>query len=149
MFPPEAGGPQRVATAFFLHSMIMPAITPASLHFWRINAEWPQMSVQFSLPGSGSVWGMIATLAWIPLLTLGILAMFTIRRFREFRWMVGLTLLGQLLLRTVYGEETFLYGLHVVPLLILTAALSTLTAMRRPALILTGLLTLTGAVNNG
>ncbi|MES4787081.1 MAG: hypothetical protein C4294_16090, partial [Nitrospiraceae bacterium] len=129
--------------------MIMPAITPASLHFWRINAEWPQMSVQFSLPGSGSVWGMIATLAWIPLLTLGILAMFTIRRFREFRWMVGLTLLGQLLLRTVYGEETFLYGLHVVPLLILTAALSTLTAMRRPALILTGLLTLTGAVNNG
>src|ERR1700709_2350829 len=38
-----------------------------------------------------------------------------------------LTLAGQIALHLVYGEETFLYGLHFVPLLIALAALSTTT----------------------
>jgi hypothetical protein len=62
--------------------------------------------------------------------------------------MLGLAILGQLALHILYGEETFLYSLHFVPLLIVVAAASTLTSTRPYALALVALLLATTTINN-
>ena len=62
--------------------------------------------------------------------------------------MLGLTLLGQLGLHLLYGEETFLYALHFAPLLVVFAACSTLTRMRLVGLVLAGALVISAGVNN-
>ena len=63
--------------------------------------------------------------------------------------MIGLALLGQLALHSVYGRETFLYSLHFAPLLVVLAGLSVLTRVRPLALVLALILTLTVGINNG
>jgi hypothetical protein len=68
---------------------------------------------------------------------------------RRLRIVLGGTLAGQVLLHMVYGEETFLYTMHVAPLLILAAALATTaTAWRRTILLLAVALTGVAAVGN-
>jgi hypothetical protein len=106
------------------------------------------MSVQLSAPGSASIWGNIAVILWIALLSLGIWALFSLKQHQKFRIVLGLSLLGQLLLEIVYGDERFIHAPHFLPFLMLTAALSTLTRARLLALVLTGTLVLTAGVNN-
>ncbi|BAT53146.1 hypothetical protein NOS3756_21050 [Nostoc sp. NIES-3756] len=142
---PGSGGPLTSIKSFIFHSMVMPSfnILPNSLH-----PNWPLMSVQHSSPGSASIWGHIAVGLWAALLGLGIWALFTIKKHQKFRIVLGLTLLGQLGLHTVYGDETFLFSLHFAPLLVILVAFSTLTRARSLALVLTGMLVITGSVNN-
>jgi len=54
------------------------------------------------------------------------LMLFSTRKHLRLRVVLGLTILGQLALHTVYGNETFLYTLNFLPLLVVLAALSTL-----------------------
>ncbi|MDX2097558.1 MAG: hypothetical protein SFW36_07245, partial [Leptolyngbyaceae cyanobacterium bins.59] len=54
----------------------------------------------------------------------------------------------QFVLHALYGEETFLYSLHFLPLLIGFAALSTLTNTRWIALTLAIVLTFLAGINN-
>jgi hypothetical protein len=58
------------------------------------------------------------------------------------------TLLGHTALYLVYGEETFLYALNFVPLLILAASLATLSRWRSLVLAVAGLLLPCAAWNN-
>jgi hypothetical protein len=109
----------------------------------------PIMLTQFSLPGSGSLWGAIAVGLWLALLALGILALFSLKIHRKFRFFLGLLLWGQLSLPLVYtGRETFLYSLHFALLFIAIAALSTLTRSRLWSLGLASLLLVCIVINN-
>ncbi|MBO3457611.1 hypothetical protein G7B40_009010 [Aetokthonos hydrillicola Thurmond2011] len=140
-----SGGPLHIIQAFVAHTMIMPSIT-ADHH---TNHSWPGMVVQLSPPGSGSVWGSVGVVLWTALLALGLWSFFSLKQHLKFRIVLGLTLLGQLALHLVYGEETFLYAIHLIVFFIPLVALSTLTRWRPLALILAGMLALSAGVNNG
>ena len=127
-------------------TIVMPAIgLVKNVHGFP---AWPSMTVQWSSPGSGSIWGAIAVVVWIALLSLGIWGLFSIRQHRAFRLVLGLSLLGQIILEAVYCDERFPHATHMLPFLILVVALSTLTRARVLALVLTGALILTAGVNN-
>lgn len=119
-----------VLDTLFFHTMISPTITVAG----TTGLGWPLLSMQTSAPGSSGVLGVAGVLLWSLLLGLGMWALLSNRTPQAIRVALGLTLLGQLGLHTLYGEETFLYSLHFLPLLITVAALSTLTHLRVPAM---------------
>jgi hypothetical protein len=110
--------------------------------------EWPIMITQESSPGSGSQWGTIAVGLWVLLVAIGIWAIFRISPHRPARVVLGLTLLCQLALHMVYGNEIFLYSLHFGPLLVILAALGTHTPARPLVLLLAGGLVVVAAANN-
>jgi len=143
---PDAGGPPKILNAFVFHAMVMPAIRE------RRGAPRPTsftLLVQPSTPGSGTPWGGVAIWLWALLLGLGCWAAWA-RRGRNvpLRRVLGLVLAGQLALHLVYGEETFLYSLHWLPLLVILAAFSTLTRARPLALTLAAALLLCAGINN-
>lgn len=143
---PQSGGPLQVIKSFVSHTMVMPTI---KLVANSEQPDWPIMLTQLSPPGSGSLWGAIAVVLWTALLGLGLWGLFSAKQHLKLRIVLGLTLLGQLGLHTLYGDETFLYALHFAPLLVVLAALSTLTPARPLALVLAGMLVLSAGVNNG
>ena len=107
------------------------------------------MSVQHSAIGSSGPWGVAATVLWLGLLALAIPGLLSSRGDRRFRILLGATLASQVLLHMIYGEETFLYTMHVAPLLVLSAAFATTaTAWRRAILVLAISLTVVAAVAN-
>jgi hypothetical protein len=106
------------------------------------------MSIQHSLPGSGTLWGKIAVGLWALLLALGVWGLVTTSRHLRLRVVLTLTILGQLTLHILYGEETFLYSCHFGPLLVVLAAFSTLTSVRRVALALVVALIVCAGFNN-
>ena len=77
---------------------------------------------------------------WTVLLALGLTFLVRSGHAPSLRLVLGGTLVGQLALHTVHGEEAFLYSLHWLPLLILLAGLATLGPARRMVLVLSGLL---------
>jgi hypothetical protein len=135
------GGPLEVAGSFIFHTMVMPSYKIAS-------KLYPLMYTQFSSPGSASLWGTAAVILWAALLALGVWSLFSVKRYRSLRIVIGVSLLGQLALHMVFGEETFLYSLHFVPLLIVLAAFGTQTRIRTVTLVLVGLLVLCAGTNN-
>ncbi len=146
MFLPSAGGPLHVFCGFVYHSLIMPAIYILPSNPRRPN--WPLMSVQFAWPGSGSFWGMAAAGLWTVFLGLGLWACWRSEQHRKPRMVLALILLGQLALFLVYGDETFLYAMQIMPFLILVCAFLTLTRWRGVALTLSVLLIITAGINN-
>ena len=146
---PHFGHLLQVIQSFFLHTMVMPAIKLVENDKDFQDLGWFIMSTQTSSPGSGSQWGPVALWLWTALLGLGIWGLFSIKKHLKLRIVLGLALLGQLALHSVYGRETFLYSLHFVPLLVVLAALSVLTQARPLALVLVSMLVLTVGVNNG
>jgi hypothetical protein len=143
--PPDAGGPLRILAAFFYHSMVMPAIFTVPDLF---NTPFPVMTTQQSNPGSAGVLGMIAVSAWLALLFVAVWALVRVKRNPRLRLAVALMLGGQLVLHLLYGDETFLYSLHFMPLLILAAAHGALTALRPVVLSIAGVVLITSGVNN-
>lgn len=132
-------------TSFFFHSIVMPSISIID----KFNdPQFPIMTTQSSLPGSATIFGTIGVIIWGLLLCLGSWNLFKTRDQFKFRLVLGLSILGQLLLHSVYGDETFLYSLHFAPLLILLVALSSLSRARFVALFLSFLLVITVAINN-
>ena len=79
------------------------------------------LSVQLSTPGSGSWAGGAALALWSLLLLAGLYGLATSPRWRAFAWVVVPTLGAHVLLHMVYGEETFLYAAHFLPLLLAVA----------------------------
>lgn len=145
---PETGGIWPVLRAFFLHVAVMPAIQPVTLFVWRLNAQWPQMSVQAAEAGSGSPWGGLTLVCWLAVLGLGVATLIRHGPWRGFRFVLAGTLAGQVALHLLFGEETFLYSLHFLPPLVMTAALATTTPYRLPVLVLAALLLVGMASNN-
>jgi hypothetical protein len=140
---PDSGGPLHIIKSFVAHTMVMPAIRIVDR-----PGNWHGILTQLSLPGSASIWGTAAVVLWTTLLGLGLWALFSVKKQLKLRVVLGLTLLGQLALHVVYGDETFLYALHFAPLLIVLAALGTLTKARLLVLVLAGTLALSAGVNN-
>lgn len=139
-------GPNRlpeVLQSFLSHTMVMPEIKTVLQ-----PGNWIWMTTQLSLPGSGSIWGAIAVAIWLALFSLGVWAIVSLKQQTKLRFVLGLSLIGQLVLHAIYGGETFLYSLHFAPLFIVLVALSTLTKARRVALVLVSLLIVTAGINN-
>ncbi len=145
--PKAAGGPIRVVLGFFFHPMVVPGLQVIPSN--RNQPEWPMLSVQHALPGSGSIAGGIAIALWIVLLLLGAIACWQVEKNLKLRIVLGLGLLGQLALHLVYGEETFLYAIHLIPFLLLVCAMATLTRWRSLVLGLAMLLIVFAGLHNG
>ncbi len=150
----EAGGPTRIFSSLLFHSMVMPDIIMLDtknslLETGTVAVELgKKMSIQRSQLGSGTVWAPIAVVLWCFLLGLGIWALLRVTEQARFRLVLGLMLCGQVVLHLLYGEETFLYAIHVVPFLILTVGMATLTAVRPMVLGLVAILIILMGANN-
>lgn len=123
----HAGGPMEILRSMLFHSVVMPGISVIDSHG---RPEWPVLTIQHSTLGSAGPLAAIATVLWCAILALGTWA--TLRRgsLRRVRIVVVGSLAGQALLHLFYGEETFLYSLHFLPLLVVVAALGTRTRLR-------------------
>ncbi len=141
----HSGGPLRCWASFFSHTIVMPTVSTA-----------PHVSVagqtvlrnQLSAPASASGWGKVALAGWVLLLAGGLYALFTLTDLVPLRLALGLTLLGQLGLHTIYGAETFLYAPHYGPLMIAVAALATRTRLRPYVLAVAALVVVCLLANN-
>lgn len=143
---PNSGGPLKIVNSFVFHTMVLPEIKEAQ---WSsLPQARPKMTTQLSAPGSGSLWGTIGVGLWISLLGLGLWGLLSTERHAQLRFVLGFTLLGQLAVSLLFGRETFLYSLHFGPLLVVLAALSTLTRARPISLVLAGALVVSAGINN-
>jgi hypothetical protein len=140
----ESGGPLLALRAATLHGMVMPRVEIVP----RREGRLPKLRAQRSPAGSASGWGRVGLTAWAGLLGLGVWALRASPARRELRRALAWSILGQLGLHLVYGNETFLYTLHIVPLLVVAASLATLTGIRAAALALAAVLVLCATVNN-
>jgi hypothetical protein len=134
LFRSDSGGPLYILGSFFYHTLIMPAFQSIQIFDNDHMPEWPIMLTQLSNPGSGSIYGIGAVTLWTLLLILGIWAIFSIKEHYKFRLILGLIILSQLGFHLYYGEETFLYSMHFIVLLIPLVALGFLTKFRPLAL---------------
>jgi hypothetical protein len=158
LFRPEAGGPVTILRSLLFHSMVMPEIAMVNNNdsLMEMGRELgaatvdlgKKMTTQPSPLGSGTSWAWIAVVIWGSLLCLGLWALLAVPGQSHFRLVLGLLICGQLLLHLVYGEETFMYAIHVAPLLVLTVGLATLTAARPIVLGLVVILIVTMGLNN-
>lgn len=144
-FMEETGGPIRILVSFFFHSMVMPGIE----YIDKMNrVGWKVLTVQHSLPWSGGLVGTITLLLWTALLLIGFWSLFQLKGDKKIRLGIILALLGQLVLHLIYGDETFLYSLHFLPLLIIVASYGTLSGSRKIVIALAVIACLGAAVNN-
>jgi hypothetical protein len=139
MFRLDAERLASVARSFTVTSMVMPTPT-------RETRYYQPEAILFTQKAPVSGWAAI--IAWLALLVLGIVGLRDAADVRPLRVALLLTLAGQFGLHVVYGEETFLYSLHFMPLLVLLAAFAFRTRFRAVAFGLTGALLLTAALNN-
>jgi hypothetical protein len=125
---PESGGPVRVVTVLTTHAAVMPEIGT------RVEPKWGEvMTIQRAGLGSGGAIAVAARLAWFGMLACGAASL---RHLSPTLRLVALgSLGGQLALHVIYGEETFLYALAAVPLLIVIASAASRSAARRAALL--------------
>lgn len=144
MFTDQSGGALRIAASFFFHSIVMPAINVVQIN----RPYWPVMLIQKSLPGSGTLYGFFAVWLWGALFILSIWALFKGKSHLRLRIVLVLSIIGQLGLHLIYGQETFLYALHFTPLLIMVVGLATLTSARKIILILLSASVMCAGINN-
>ena len=144
LLAPEAGGPAWIANAALVTTQVAPDIETRPKQF----TDERMMTFQRSAPGSGTPWGVVAAVAWVGLLGIGIWSLFRGPAPPRFRLVVGLSLLGQLAIHMVYGQEIFPYSMHFLPFLIVTAAMASLTRLRPWALGLAAVVLVAGLVNN-
>jgi len=143
----EQGGVVNAARVIFLTSAVVPRIELSRFPSQQPEAG-PFLTIQRAPAGSSGVLGKVATITWGLLLAAGAVALCAGRGDVRFRIALAITLLGQIALFLVYGEETFLYALNYVPLLILAASLATLSRWRYFVLAVAGLLLPCAAWNN-
>ncbi len=96
----------------------------------------------------GTYAGLIATIAWLALLVLGIWGAIRNRQAHIFSIGLGLMLLANGLLHSVYGEVTFLYAMHVIPMLTLLVAMSWFSPFRYAGAVLALVVVIAGGSNN-
>jgi hypothetical protein len=127
LFDASAGTPLNKLIVSLLHSMVMPVVqTPI-----EFDTHTPFLSIQRSLPGSSGGLEMVAVALWAAMLIWGARVLWS--RRRDTAWKTcGLILAGQIGLHLVYGDQTFLYTLHFLPLLVLMGA--TVMQSTRPRL---------------
>lgn len=146
MSAPASGGILAVMSSFFYQTMVMPA---TQLVDSPMRPDWVKLAPDTLNPASGGFWGMVAIFTWTGLLCLGLWGFFSTKQHRKLRLVLGLTLVAQLLMHSIYGvEETFIYSLHFVPLLLALAAFSLFTPLRPASLVLVTILIISAGMNN-
>ena len=108
--------PDKLAGMFW-SPLSLPQVLVQATEAPRLN--W--LTVQLSAPGSGSLAGTLALGLWSVLLVAGALGLARSPKWRDFGKVLALTLAAQVAMHLVYGEETFLYAAHFLPLLLAVA----------------------------
>lgn len=143
---PASGGTLSFLSAFFYQTMVMPATQFVD---FAIRPDWIKIEASLLAPTSGSAWGTAAIVSWTALLGLGLWAFVSIKQHNKLRIVLGLTLLAQIAMHSIYGaDETFIYSLHFIPLLLTVVAFSLLTRLRIISLILAVILIVSAGINN-
>jgi hypothetical protein len=135
--------------AQLFHAMIMPEVTLLSSSeippgFLKVASQI--ISVQNAGVGSSGALGSLATVAWVLLAMLGGLTAAYARS--GLGALCGLILAAQVLFHLVFGWETFLYTMHILPLLVVVVAGVTLTRLRTVGLALAVIVIVLGGINN-
>jgi hypothetical protein len=125
--------------------MIMPAIQALENPY---AAEWPFLTIQHVSMGSTGLLSWAMTVIWITLLMFGAWTAFRLPEQRKFKIVLGFTIVGQLSVHLLYGEETFLYSLHWLPFLVLLAAIGTHSSYRHLILATIVVLIVGVSINN-
>jgi hypothetical protein len=145
MMVEQAGSFFNKLAALVFHAQVMPEIlTRAPTEPFR----WSALSVQHSVPGSGSFAGGVAIWVWVLLLSAGAWGAVKSLQHRTFTSLLALVLGGQILLHLVYGDETFLYTQHLTPLWILLTAFTVFTRLKRAYIPVALLLSVLCLANN-
>ncbi|MDX2098944.1 MAG: hypothetical protein SFW36_14300 [Leptolyngbyaceae cyanobacterium bins.59] len=143
---PESDSVLGALSSFAYKTIVMPAIQITDS---TSRPGWPKFIANPLALGSSGMWGTIATVAWTGLLILGIWGFFSTQKHPRLRIVLGLTILGQMFLHSIYGtSETFIYALHFAPLLVTLAAFSSLTRLRWVGLALAAVLVVSAGINN-
>lgn len=110
----------------------------------RVQESVPPVLNSISVQANGA--GLIdaaswaAMLIWALLLAAGVVGLVRSPRWHDFGKVLGLTLAAQIALHLVYGDETFLYAAHFLPLLMAVALFATRSPLGRAAPVLALLL---------
>jgi hypothetical protein len=143
LFTDAAGGPLRALRVLLFHSVIMPGIQIVNEPNWGSI-----LSVQRAPLSTSGLWSALATLLWLPMLGLAARSLVASNVDRGLRAALAATLAGQILMHLAYGDETFLYSLHVAPLLVVAAAAGTRCRLRLIVVGLAAALVIALAINN-
>ena len=92
--------------------------------------------------------GTTAAVAWLAVFCTGIWGGLRSESTRPVAVAIGLMVLSQAALHSIYGDPTFLYAPHFLPILIAVAALSWFTPVRWVAVSLTLVVAVLGGANN-
>ncbi|MDR4472322.1 MAG: hypothetical protein MRJ92_06630 [Nitrospira sp.] len=149
---PQSGG-FNSATSFVFHSLVAPPVRLIKDDAYaQAKADafclTDRLTFQFSAPGSAGWLGGVAVVLWSALLLNGLWRLLTSDRQLRFRLVLGGVLLFEFLLHLLYGEETFVYSLNFLPLLLAVAALGVVGPGRYFVVTLTALLLCCVALNN-
>lgn len=150
---PQAGGIANVASSIVFHSLVAPSVrflkddayAQANADAFRLSER---LTFQFSAPGSAGPLGLVAVGLWSALLLNGLWRMVTLDHHLRFRLVLGSLLAFEFVLHMLYGEETFVYSLNFIPLLLAVAALGALGSGRRIVTGMAAVLVLCVALNN-
>ena len=146
-FLDQAVGPLQILTSLFLHTLVMPEIKLITSSNFTPDYLW-RMTTQFSDPGSGGLLSLVAVVAWVGLMLLGIWSVITLRASLKLRLLLAIVGLGFLGAHLMFGDETFLYSLQFAPLLVMLAAFSALGPLRRWSLALAVVFVLSAGIHN-
>ena len=150
---PQAGGITNVASSIVFHSLVAPTVrflkddayAQANADAFRLSER---LTFQFSTPGSGGPLGLVAVILWSGLLLNGLWRLVTLDHHLRFRLVLGSMLAFEVLLHMLYGEETFVYSLNFMPLLLAVAACGALAPGRRIVTGVAAVLVVCVALNN-
>jgi hypothetical protein len=140
---PETGGPGRVLTVIFAHAIVMPPV-----EIKEKPGRGQVMSVQRVGLAEGSGLRRVALAAWFALLGIGVYG--CLRHFRGSPLLraTAVVIVAEVALHLLYGTETFLYTLNLVPMLVVMAACGTRTRARGVVSLLAVTLLLCGGTVN-
>jgi len=140
--------PSSRATALvvmLLHSFVAPEAWSGPN---ELPGQWPMLSFQHAGLGSLHFLKLTALMCWVCLLGFAAWSVACLPQHPRFRIMLALSIAGQIMLHLAYGSETFLYALDWMPLLVVAAALATLTRWRKLVLVIATVFAITAGIHN-
>ena len=137
-------------SSFFINTIVVEEIEKIAAdtdHGTKVPVLRLNSPVQQTFP-EPTAWFIGGAVLWCVIFAIGVLALIAVPQHPRLRFLLGSTLILQLILHLIYGDDPFLYAAHFVPLLIAIAAFSTLTKFRPIILGLTAMLLVCAWVNN-